>query len=895
MMLDSGTRFGPYEIMALLGAGGMGEVYRANDMKLGRDVALKILPVSFTNDPERVARFRREAQVLASLNDPHIAQIYGLEEVDGTQFLVLELVDGESLDKRIARGPIPVDEALGIAKQIAEALEAAHEKGIIHRDLKPANIALTTDGNVKVLDFGLAKAVETTSGTVGAMNSPTITSPAMVTGVGVILGTAAYMSPEQAKGRAADKRSDMWAFGCVVYEMLTGRRAFEGEDVSDTLAAVLRSEPDWSALTALPAGIRFLLQGCLSKDRQRRVADISTARFMLSEPSALTPVVRGFSASSATWNRRHTGVAIGAMVLITGAIGAAGAWILKPPPSEMVAHFTIPLPTGQQFLASSGNVLAVSPDGTKLVYAANRGLYLRTLSEAEPRPIAAELGAPGPIYPEFSPDGNAVAFIANAAIRRVNITGGAAVTVCTVTGTPFGLSWSGDEILFSMPTKGVMRVSASGGNPELVFATKSGETAQGARRLPKSGAVLFALSGEIGGPLAQWDKARVVVYLPKSGERRTLIDGGSDGRYLPPGRLTYALGGTLFSVPFDINRMEVTGSPVPILEGVRRATTGATAFGVGSNGLLAYVPGPTSTAGQLDFAYVDSKGGVEPLKLPPRSYTTVRVSPDETRLALGVDDGREAAIWVYELSGTTSMRQLSLGGQNRYPVWSADGVHVAFQSNREGDQAIFRQRADGSGAAERLTKPPAGVAHVPQSWAPDNKRFLFLSRQGLDARLWVYSLDDKKATPFDDVRATAAVAATFSPNGHWVAYNGLADSGVNAVFVQPYPPTGVKYLIGDGIQPVWSRDGKRLHWGAGPGAFGFVTITTTPTLTWGNLVRVPRPFLSSGAQLERPFDIMRDGRVIALVTPSATSSGAANEIRVVLNWSEELKQHVPTK
>jgi serine/threonine-protein kinase len=465
-----------------------------------------------------------------------------------------------------------------------------------------------------------------------------------------------------------------------------------------------------------------------------------------------------------------------------------------------------------------------------------------------------------------------------------------------LTTTPNGLSWSGDEILFGVPTKGIMRVAASGGNPELLVATKSTEAAQGARRLPKSDAVLFTLSGELGGPLERWDKARVVVYAPTTGERRTLIDGGSDGRYLPPDHLTYALGGTLFSVPFDINRLAVTGSPVPILDGVRRALTGATVFGVGSNGLLAYVPGPASTtAGQLDFAYIDSKGGVEPLKLPSRPYTTVRVSPDETRLALGVDDGREAAIWVYELSGTTSMRQLSFGGQNRYPIWSADGVHVAFQSNREGDQAIFWQRADGSEVAERLTKPAAGVAHVPQSWAPDGKRFLFLSRQGLDTQLWVYSLDDKKATSFDDVRTRAAVAATFSPDGHWVAYHVLTDSAETAVFVQPFPPTGAKYLIGAGIQPVWSRDGKQLHWGAGAGAFGFVTITTTPTFAFGNLVPVPRPFLSSGPQLERPFDIMRDGRVIALVTPNATPSGVANEIRVVLNWVEELNQHVPTK
>jgi Tol biopolymer transport system component len=323
--------------------------------------------------------------------------------------------------------------------------------------------------------------------------------------------------------------------------------------------------------------------------------------------------------------------------------------------------------------------------------------------------------------------------------------------------------------------------------------------------------------------------------------------------------------------------------------------TGAAVFGVAPNGVLAYVPGPTGAAGQVDFAFIDAKGGVEPLRLPFRAYTTVRVSPDGERLAVGVDDGKDVSIWIHDLSGQTSMRQLTFGGQNRFPVWSADGARVAFQSNREGDQAIFWQRADGAGIAERLTKPEPGVAHILESWSPDGKRFLFVARQTADARLFVHSVDDNKSVPFDDIKTTAAIAATFSPDGRWVAYFDTDASGGVAVFVQPFPATGVKYLIGLGIQPMWSHDGKQLFWGAGAGQFGVVPVTTRPTFAFGNLTRLPRPFLSSATQNERPFDMMPDGRVIALVAPNATASGSANEIRLVLNWDQELKQRVAVK
>jgi hypothetical protein len=506
LVLGSGTRLGAYEILTLIGSGGMGEVYRARDIKLGRDVALKILPDTFTHDPERLARFRREAQVLASLNHPHIGAIYGLDEANGQQFLVLELVDGESLDKRSARGPIPVDEALAIAKQIAEALEAAHEKGIIHRDLKPANIALTKEGHVKVLDFGLAKAMESTGGTpIDLANSPTITSPAMMTGIGIILGTAAYMSPEQAKGRPADKRSDIWAFGCVLYETLTGKRAFEGDDVSDTLAAVLRGEPDWDALPATtPAPIGKLLRGCLQKDRRERVPDIAVARLEIKEALAM-PAGRGAAAAGAPatqtrplW-RRALPVVVTAVVVF--ALTAGAMWRLRPAVPSPVTRFTIALPDGQQWSSVISSQIAMSPAGTHIVYAANRRLFLRSLSDLDVRPLtgAPIAGAGNPeraeqTNPTFSPDGRSIAYweLGDGTIKRIALSGGAAVTICQA-GAPFGMSWDGDTLFFGQGGKGIMRVSANGGKPEPVASVKSGELAHGPQLLPDGQTLLFTL------------------------------------------------------------------------------------------------------------------------------------------------------------------------------------------------------------------------------------------------------------------------------------------------------------------------------------------------------------------------------------------------------------------
>jgi serine/threonine protein kinase len=480
MALPAGARLGPYEILSALGAGGMGEVYRARDTKLDRDVAIKVLPELFVSDPERVARFQREAKTLAALNHPHIGGIYGLEDAGGVRALVLELVEGPTLADRIAQWPIPLDEALPIARQIAEALEAAHEAGIIHRDLKPANIKLRPDGTVKVLDFGLAKALEPASGASASVTaSPTITTPAMMTGIGMILGTAAYMSPEQAKGRAVDKRSDVWAFGCVLYEMLAGKRAFDGDDPTEVIAAVIRGEPDWKALTVdVPEHVRLLIRRCLEKDRGKRISDISTARFVILESETFSmPRIASGGSARAAWSSRRRRMTLALVAAISAsALTGAIVWQLKPAPQLPVTRFIVQLPADQQFTNAGRKIVTISPDGTKLVYVANSRLYLKAIDRPEATAISGtEAPGVGPsgvtnlsgvTSPVFSPDGRSIAFYsaADRALKRISTTGGTAVTLCRAS-NPFALSWDGDAILFTT-IQGIMRVPENGGSPE---------------------------------------------------------------------------------------------------------------------------------------------------------------------------------------------------------------------------------------------------------------------------------------------------------------------------------------------------------------------------------------------------------------------------------------------
>jgi serine/threonine-protein kinase len=908
----------------------MGEVYRARDTKLRREVAIKILPDAFSLDPDRIARFQREAELLASLNHPNIAAIYGFEESSGASAIVMELVEGETLADAILKGSglsaqgsdaekasgaspqpsrgVSVDEALPIARQIVDALEAAHDRGVVHRDLKPTNIKITPDGKVKVLDFGLAKAIEAGgAGRTGGLSmSPTLSVHA--TYAGTILGTAAYMSPEQARGKPVDRRADIWAFGCVLFEMLSGKQAFEGgETVSDAIAAILRAEIDWTVLPAdTPPHVQSILRRCLQKDPQKRLPHIGVVRLELDEPPAAaapvaTIVAQPVGAPRPLWKRA---LPVAATAIVVGMLAAATAWILKPAAPQPVTRFSIALGERQSFSGSANQLLTISPDGRRLAYSANGQLYVRFMSEAEAKPI---LGTNGfVINPVFSPDGESLVFWSGQerALRKLAAAGGAAVTLCSAD-QPFGISWNADAIVFGQGRKGILRVPANGGKPEALVSVKDGEQAYGPQILPDGQTVLFTLA--TGGGSDRWDSARVVVQSLKSAERKTLIEGGSDARFLPTGHIVYALRGVLFAVPFDAKRLAVTGGPVPMVEGVRRSAisaTGAAQFSVSNTGSMFYIPGPASTAGsQQDLALFDRKGGVEPLKLPPGPYEYPRVSPDGKRIAFGSDDGKEAVVWIYDLAGTSAMRRLTIGGRNSFPIWSADGLRVAFQSDREGDQGIFWQLADGTGTAERLTKSEPGTSHVPDSWLPHGDRFLFSVAKGAEFSLWTFSLQEKKATPFGDVRSRNPINAAFSPDGRWVAYTST-ETGNATVYVQPFPATGTKYQISKATannhhHAVWSPDGKEVIYIPGPGPAMAVSVTARPTFTFSNAVPLPKQFYEGGPTSPRTYDIMRDGQRFIGVTgdaPGLPGQGAsAPPIQVILNWIEELKRRVPSR
>ena len=581
--MESGTQLGSYEILSPLGKGGMGEVWRARDSKLGREVAIKTLPEEFAQDEERLARFEREAKLLASLNHPNIAAIYGLEEDNGTRFLVLELVEGDTLAERLKRGAIPVEESLRLALQIAEALEAAHEKGVIHRDLKPANIKVTPDGKVKVLDFGLAKAFMGDGSDVNLSQSPTLSMQA--TAQGVILGTAAYMSPEQARGDATDKRADIWAFGCVLFEMLTGRQTWDGRTVTDVIAGLVAREPEWTSLPPnLHPRLRLVLERCLEKESKDRGHDIADVRVdiqkVLADPESaivqpVAEVGQAASASKLPW-----------VVAVLGiAVAGVAAWNLKPAEPRPISRFSHVLPEDQRFTNQGRPLVAVSPDGSNIVYVANGQLYKRSMDELEAHPIPGT--DEGPTNPFFSPNGQWVGFfsVAEQQLKKIAISGGAAIHIADI-GNPYGASWGTDDtILFGRPD-GVMSVSANGGTPQVRIEAQPGEFPHGPQMLPDGTSVLYTLARGIAPN--RWDEAEIVVHSLETDSSEVLIR-GSDGRYVPTGHIVYALESDLFAVPFDTDALELSGGPVSIVEGVRRTEqTGTAHYNFSDQGTLIY-------------------------------------------------------------------------------------------------------------------------------------------------------------------------------------------------------------------------------------------------------------------------------------------------------------------
>ena len=915
-----GKTLGHYQITSQLGKGGMGEVFQAKDQILGRDVAIKVLPEEFARDTDRVARFQREAKLLASLNHPNIAAIYGLEESGGIQFLVLELVEGQTLSDRIKAGPVPVEESLTLALQIAEALEAAHEKGVIHRDLKPANIKVTPDGKVKVLDFGLAKAYAGEQEPLNLSNSPTLSDAA--TQQGVILGTAAYMSPEQAKGKAVDKRADIWAFGVVLFEMLTGRQVFAGETVSDTLASVLAREPRWQSLPPnLHSRIRLLLERCLKKEPKDRYGVINDARVdiqeVLADPSGIfaQPTVGSVA-------RKKAVLPWVALAVVLAAIAGAAIWYLKPAaPAREVTRFYYELPEGQQFNDPTNQCLAVSPNGKQFVYSTTGGLYLRSIGEMDAKLISGTAGE-SVVQPAFSPDGKWTAYFSRAdnKLKKIAVGGGAPVVLCAVT-SAMGATVSWDEtstIVFAKIgadagglSSEIMRISANGGTPESLLKVK-GELALYPQMLPGGKSLIFTqanITNPSGG-------SRIMVQSLKSGKSKELF-AGFVARYIPTGHLVYTIGNNaldvgghnLFAVPFDADNLEVTGGAVSLVEDIR-GPVGAH-YEVSDSGTLVYLPGSKGAlAGGRTLVWVDRAGKEESIPAPPNLYVYPKVSPDGTRAAIGIAKGlTEVDIWVWDFI-RKSLTRLTFDKAAITPVWTPDSKRIAYRLERNGDRAIYWKAADGTGKEEKLYSAP-GRGTIPWSFSSDGKSLLVSDIDGLETiqnNKWDIAIlpmeGERKLKPLLN-ESHIEVQPQVSPDGRWIAYSSTESTGEamkTEVYVRPFPEVDKgkwQASTGGGSCPRWSPDGKELYYLSNDNEVMAVAVQRNPSFSLGAPQKL---FKSSYAGLTAssgiPWDVAPDGRFLMMKepgSPSQSDAASPRKINVVLNWTEELKQRVPVK
>jgi Tol biopolymer transport system component len=891
MTLASGARLGPYEILSPLGSGGMGEVYRARDTKLGRDVAIKVLAEAFAHDPDRLARFQREAKMLAALNHPNIATIHGLEQSNGTSYLVMELVSGETLQQRVAReGRLPIEEALGVCRQIAEALEAAHEKGIIHRDLKPANVKMTPEGKVKVLDFGLAKAFAGDESGTDVSNSPTLSAAGTMQGV--ILGTAAYMSPEQARGKAVDKRTDIWAFGCVLFELLTGQQAFHGDTVTEILAAVLRGEPDWPALpAATPTKVRDLLRRCLQKDKTLRLRDAGDASLEIQEalfaaptagPTAIGPATRGWQQALVS----------GLTVLVTALVTGLAFLNLKPatpPAPRPVTRTVITLPPGQQLAGlDNGPAVALSPDGTHLAYVASQGgtqqMYLRAMDDLEARPVP---GTEGAVEPFFSPDGQWLGFFAGGKLKKVSVSGGAAVPLGDA-GFPRGASWGSQGMIAFVAgiSSALQQVPDAGGDPKPLTRLGQGESNhRWPDFLPAGNAVLFGVGTGRG--------SQVAVQSVGTGDRRNLIPVGAHPRYASSGHLIYAQGGTLMAVPFDPQRLTVAGAPVPVVEGVMQSPPlSASQYSLSATGSLIYVPGGVQQPAR-SLVWVDRKGLEQPLQAKAHTYRYPKLSPDGQSVAVTIEELEEANVWVYDLARDAPTKLTLQGSPNLMSVWRPpDGKRLAFTSAREGPFNVFWQLVDGSGGLEQLTRRE--YTQAPSSWSADGQLLAFVESNpttGLD--IWVLRISDRTAEAFLRTPADESTPQ-FSPDGRWLAYVSNESSNRYETYVQPYPGHGRKWQISTdgGMEPVWNRSGRELFYRSGDKMMA-VDITTQPSFVASKPhMLFEGPYLPAEGTFSN-YDVSPDGQRFLMVKPIEQAKAAPTQINVVLNWFEELRRKVP--
>jgi len=900
MPILPGRRLGPYEILSTIGAGGMGEVYKARDTRLDRNVAIKVLPTHLADRAELRERFEREAKTIASLNHPHICTLFDTGHQDNIDFLVMEYIEGETLAQRLAKCPLPIGQALQYAIEISDALDKAHQKGVTHRDLKPGNIMLTKAGT-KLLDFGLAKLRQEAAPPTSDSKLPTLKSA--ITGEGTILGTLQYMAPEQVEAKEVDARTDIFAFGAVVYEMTTGKKAFEGKTSASVMAKILESEPpSMASLQPMtPPALDRVVKKCLAKEPEKRwqvASDLCDALKWISDEDSQPPMSAAAGKEIHELGRRALILVLGALLLVAAITGLA-IWNLKPipPAPRPVSRLTIVLPPGQQLMVpENGPAVALSPDGTHIAYVAREGLtqqvYLRAMDSLEARPIP---GTEGPVAgtnyaePFFSPDSQWIGFFAGGKLKKVAVSGGAALTLCDALRSN-GVSWSSQGMIAFAPGQiaFLQQVSDMGGAPQPLTRIEKGETVHGwPEFLPGGKAVLFAVA--IGGSFAT---GQIAVQTVGSAEHRNLIQGGMYPHYAPSGQLVYVQGGTLMAVPFDPQRLAVTGAAVPIVEGVLQSTTdGDAQYSFSATGTLAYVSGGSQST-QMKLVWVNRNGAEQPLAAPEHAYVNPRISPDGRRVAVGITE-QERQVWLYDVSRGTLTRLTFQGNNNLVPFWTPDGKRIAFTSNKEGQRNLFWELADGSGGLERLTT--SEQLHIPGSWSPDGQLLAYSEvnpTTGFD--IWVLGLRDRKAQPFLQTQFNESTPQ-FSPDGRWLAY--VSDeSGRKEIYVQPYPGPGGKWQISTegGVEPLWNRNGRELFYRS-ENKMMSVEIATKPSFSAGT----PKKLFEGAYQLlsgiSTPnYDVSPDGQRFLMLKPVEQSQAGPTQINVVLNWFEELKQKVPT-